>query len=37
MNYSRLTEIVCKIFDETIIYDKVSNNSIPLSAIVDDI
>ena len=36
-NYSRLTEIVCKIFDETIIYDKVSDKSISLSDIVDDI
>lgn len=36
-NYSRLTEIVCKIFDETIIYDKVSNNSVSLNSIVDDI
>lgn len=36
-NYSRLTEIVCKIFDETIIYDKVSDKSILLVDIVDDI
>jgi len=37
MNYSRLIEIVSKIFDETIDYDKVNNKSIPLSAIIDDI
>lgn len=36
-NYSRLIEIVSKIFDETIDYDKVNNKSIPLSAIIDDI
>lgn len=37
MNYSRLIEIISKVFDETIDYDKVNNKSIPLSAIVDDI
>ena len=37
MNYSRLTEIVCKIFDETIDYDKVNNKSVSLNTIVDDI
>lgn len=36
-NYSRLIEIVCKIFDETIIYDKVSDKSVSLNSIVDDI
>ncbi len=36
-NYSRLTEIVCKIFDETIDFDKLNNKSISLTTIVDDI
>lgn len=36
-NYSRLTEIVSKIFDETIDYDKVNNKSISLTTIIDDI
>ena len=37
MNYSRLIEIVSKVFDETIDYDKVNNKSVSLNSIVDDI
>lgn len=36
-NYSRLIEIVSKVFDETIDYDKVNNKSVSLNTIVDDI